>query len=286
MSAALGDRSRRFLATADQRSADDWNRLLENQVDVILADEMTLFQSTPEWLAARSVIDAGCGNGYFLSKIAAHFPEKDYLGIDLSPELVALARKRHPRRTFIAGDFFTAGLGRADVVLMRFLVQHLSDFAAVLRRSAELLLPGGSLVIVESDLARSQLLPQPRTFVAMLVEHQRASAATGSVRMRLLATPGELVRATGEPWRLVATRDTSTARAGPFAGSKLLAVFNGWVDLAERSEMFPFDFDAVRRELAQWGGQEAACVSLATRMFVLSPEGIQLRHPPTELQRG
>lgn len=108
----------------------------------------------------------------------------------------------------------------------------------------------------------------------MLVEHQRASAATGSVRMRLLATPGELVRATGEPWRLVATRDTSTARAGPFAGSKLLAVFNGWVDLAERSEMFPFDFDAVRRELAQWGGQEAACVSLATRMFVLSPEGI------------
>jgi len=272
MTTALRDRNRRFLATTDDRSAADWNRLLENQVDIILADELTMFQSTPEWLAAQSVIDAGCGNGYFMSKVAAYFPEKDYLGIDLSPELVAIARENHPRRTFVAGDFFTTPLGRADIVLMRFLVQHLSDFGAVLRRAAELLRPGGTLVIVESDLARSLLLPQPRTFLAMLVEHQRAAASSGSVRTRLLASPGDLVSASCEPWRLIATREATTARAGPFAGSKLLAVFNFWVDLAERSDMFAFDFAAVRRDLAQWGEEEAACVSLATRMFVLSPE--------------
>lgn len=272
MTTALLDRNRRFRATTDDRSAADWNRLLENQVDVVLADELTLFQSTPEWLAARSVIDAGCGNGYFMSKIAEYFPEKDYLGIDLSPELIAVASQRHPRRTFVAGDFFTAPLGRADVVLMRLVVQHLSDFAAVLRRSGELLAPGGTLVIVESDLSRSQLLPQPRAFLAMLVEHQRASASSASVRSRLLASPGDLVRQSGEPWRVIATRDATTSKAGPFAGSKLLAVFDSWVDLAERSDMFAFDFAAVRRELARWGEQEAACVSLATRMFVLSPE--------------
>ncbi|MCW5718025.1 MAG: methyltransferase domain-containing protein [Bauldia sp.] len=269
---AFHESNRRFPAPADHRSAEDWNSLLEHQADVTLADELTLFQSTPEWLAARSVIDAGCGNGYFLSRIAAYFPEKDYLGIDISPELIDLARRNHPRRTFIAGDYFTAAPGRAEIVLMRFLVQHLSDFGAVLRRSADLLLPGGALVIVESDLARSQILPQPRTFLTMLVEHQRVSALSGSVRTRLLAAADDLVRSTCEPWRLVATRETTTAKAGPFAGSKLLAVFRFWVDLAERSGTFAFDFDAVRRDLAQWGEQEAACVSLATRMFVLSPE--------------
>jgi hypothetical protein len=158
----------------------------------------------------------------------------------------------------------------ADLIVMRFLVQHLGDFGAILRRAKALLRPGGSLLVVEADLARSHIGPPPGTFLRMLGAYNKASAADGGIKGALLADPAGLVASTGTPWS-VTGHQAMTARVGPFAGGKLIRVFEYWVDLAERSEMFVFDFAAVRAELAAWGGQPASFVSLATRFFVLKP---------------
>lgn len=87
----------------------------------------------------------------------------------------------------------------------------------------------------------------------------------------LLADIDRLVASTGEHWA-VDQHQVMTRRIGPFADSKLLQVFLRWVDLAERSAMFVFDFAGVRDELAAWGLARASSVNLATRIFVLKPQ--------------
>jgi len=55
------------------------------------------------WEGAR-VLDIGCGNGRLLQVLPQNI---EYLGIDLSSRLVREARKNHPDRKFITGDFLS-----------------------------------------------------------------------------------------------------------------------------------------------------------------------------------
>jgi SAM-dependent methyltransferase len=58
------------------------------------------------WLArsARSVLDVGCAAGGFRTIWAHYAPEARYEGVDLSPDLVSLARRLHPDSQFHHGD--------------------------------------------------------------------------------------------------------------------------------------------------------------------------------------
>ena len=93
-----------------------------------------------------TVLDAGCGNGYYLARLRSFFPAKDYAGIDISRELVDLARQ-YAGIDFALCDFFALPPRRShDVILMRFIVQHLKDFGMLLDQAARLLRPGGLLM--------------------------------------------------------------------------------------------------------------------------------------------
>src|SRR5690606_26281565 len=120
----------------------------------------------------------------YLAELSSFFPEKRYLGIDISPELIAAAALRHPSLDFVATDFFAAKAEPADAIMMRFLVQHLGDFGAVLRGARRLLRPGGALIIIEADLGRSIVRPLPSAFHQMLLTYNEASAADGGFKAR------------------------------------------------------------------------------------------------------
>ncbi len=263
--------NKRFLDTSAQPAADDWDTLLVNQVDVTIATELELLMRLNSWSRAEHVIDAGCGNGYYVSRLADFFPDKGYLGIDISPALTAAAAARYPEIEFRAEDFFAGSPPTGDVLIMRYLVQHLGDFGAILRQARRALTPGGALVVIESDLERSMMIPLPTTFLQMLGAYNAASAAGGGLKGQLLGDIAGLVAATGEPWRLEQEVEAATTLVGPFADHDIIRVFRMWVDLAERSAMFAFDFNAVRDELAAWGREPVSFVKLVTRMFVLQP---------------
>lgn len=54
--------------------------------------------------AGDSVLDVGCGFADFLAWSAGHGVAIDYTGIDLSPDLLDVARQRHPGATFHCAD--------------------------------------------------------------------------------------------------------------------------------------------------------------------------------------
>lgn len=105
-----------------------------------------------EQVGARSVLDLGCASGDFLY----HLPESmTGVGVDISPKLLSLARKRvkRPGVSFERADFLNAALRRKmkarrfDAVTMLGFLHTFLDFEAPLAAALDL---GAKTVIVHS----------------------------------------------------------------------------------------------------------------------------------------
>lgn len=80
----------------------------------------------------RSVIDLGCGDGVQMAMLGTEDDGPDYLGIDISPEALALCQQRSGarRRFLLHADFAsTRAAHRADLALSMDVIYHLTDDA-------------------------------------------------------------------------------------------------------------------------------------------------------------
>ncbi len=90
------------------------------------------------------IIEFGCGSGNLLAGLRPAFGK----GIDLSPDMVAVARKRHPDLSFEEGDVLTYRSDeRYDVVILSDLVNSLFDVQRALEVACELCAPGGRIIL-------------------------------------------------------------------------------------------------------------------------------------------
>jgi 2-polyprenyl-3-methyl-5-hydroxy-6-metoxy-1,4-benzoquinol methylase len=125
------------------------------------------------------VADLGCGTGTLSVLLAGE--GYDVTGLDLSDEMVALARAKAAERgvdvSFAVGDAAHPELpaGTFDVVLCRHVLWALPDPTAALARWVDLLLPTGRLVLVEGSWSTGAGLPARRT--EELVRRYRAEVS-------------------------------------------------------------------------------------------------------------
>jgi SAM-dependent methyltransferase len=88
-------------------------------------------------LDGASVLDVGCGFGDFLGYLRARGQRVNYVGCDLSPDLLKVARARHPDVVFELRDLLEASVPAHsfDYVCMSGIFNHrLSDNEGYLRR--------------------------------------------------------------------------------------------------------------------------------------------------------
>ena len=93
------------------------------------------------------VVDIGCGNGALTAKLE----EKGYrvVGVDASPEMIALARQMHPELTFLCEDALSLALPQPADAIFSNAVFHWIDADkqdALAQSVARNLAPGGELV--------------------------------------------------------------------------------------------------------------------------------------------
>lgn len=139
----------------------------------------------PHLAPAFNVLDLGCGNGRLLRFLHEQGWRGRYVGLDGSPQLLAIAQATAGRLDGAAADFHLADLLRPDwpAVLGNFapqaaavlaVLQHIPGVdarAAFVAAAAALLPPGGVLVLstwqfLSSTRLRSHILPWSRAGLA------------------------------------------------------------------------------------------------------------------------
>ncbi|WP_436909285.1 class I SAM-dependent methyltransferase [Halosimplex marinum] len=147
---------------SDERDLDEWASAVMSGYDGVAAaydddrdpaHEAALVESLAADLPGDArVLDAGCGGGRAVLEALAS--EYDAVGVDLSPEQLALARERAPAAALARGDLTRLPItdGAVDAVTALHSVIHVprehherafAEFARVLRPGGHLLLTTG-----------------------------------------------------------------------------------------------------------------------------------------------
>src|SRR5439155_10093075 len=92
------------------------------------------------------ILDIGCGPGRYTSQLARF---GDVTGIDLSEEAIANDKERFAHITFIAGNLYEYPFPAKhfDIVVAQEVIDHIEDSAAFVDRAADVLVPGGHMVL-------------------------------------------------------------------------------------------------------------------------------------------
>jgi 2-polyprenyl-3-methyl-5-hydroxy-6-metoxy-1,4-benzoquinol methylase len=130
-------------------------------------DERWGIQKTPnEWQSRRAaaiiemlnslgldkprILDLGCATGWMTKMLSDIGPAE---GVDLSETAIEIAKKRFPGIPYRAGDLYEISLASepVDVVVCQEVIPHVSDQALLIRRIAEVIKPGGYLIITAAN---------------------------------------------------------------------------------------------------------------------------------------
>ena len=97
------------------------------------------------------VIDMGCGSGAFTGLLAAHGYKA--CGLDISPELIRLARRKFPDIDFFEGDAESTPFAAEtfDGALLSGLAHHFPDPRRLAAEVARVLKPGGRFVAFDPN---------------------------------------------------------------------------------------------------------------------------------------
>jgi SAM-dependent methyltransferase len=255
--------------TADAGVAAIWDTLQRRQVDFAIGKELAAYREGARWRRARTVLDVGTGNGYYLRRIAALFPEKSYCGIDTSRELVEIAAAEAagtPNLEFRCHDVADEP-GRYDFAIMRLLLQHLSDPQTMLEQVGLATAPGGAALVIDCWDAARTFAPDVPAFRGLFQAYTDHQATLGRRRDVVDRLP-EMAAKSGL-WEVADHRQVVVASSAPGQLALFEDIYGHFIDLVERTGEFDHPFDAVRREWRRWCALEGRYTQVGVNVVTL-----------------
>lgn len=154
---------------------------LEHQATAAWEIERNMLRKSGLMRGTR-VLDLACGPGFISRKIATEIgPLGEVVGIDLNDELLVVAQNiardwqqnggaSGAELSFRKGDVYQLDLPENyfDLVIARFLFQHLERPADALVEIQRVLKPGGRLIVADVDDSAFSLYPEPPEFSALM----------------------------------------------------------------------------------------------------------------------
>ncbi|WP_392535823.1 class I SAM-dependent methyltransferase [Nostoc sp. C117] len=130
---------------------------------------------------SSNVLDIGCGTGRLLERLATQFPELRGTGLDLSTNMLRMARlsnRHHPRLIFIEGkaESLPFANGQFDAVFSTISFLHYLEPQQVISEIARVLSPGGRFYLVDitsNKEVEPQLLPISPRGIRLYSPNQR-----------------------------------------------------------------------------------------------------------------
>jgi ubiquinone/menaquinone biosynthesis C-methylase UbiE len=180
------------------RLAEEYDRRWARYVEA--SAEGTLRRLDLTGVAAA--LDVGCGSGVLLERMARARPEARLAGVDLSPAMLAVARRRLGSRTWlVAGSASRLPFRREafDLVVTASALHHWAEPLPALAEMRRALRPGGRVAI--TDWCADRWLGRLRDRVLRRVERAHLRVYRSAELAALLAQAGfSAVRV--ERWRI------------------------------------------------------------------------------------
>jgi len=113
--------------------------------------ELPFFQRMGLDIRGKDVLEIGCGNGhggYLLNQLQP----KSYIGLDVMPEQIEIARRKYPQYQYIlqdATDLSQFADASNDVVIIFGVLHHIPEWRKTIDEIARVLKPNGQLFLEE-----------------------------------------------------------------------------------------------------------------------------------------
>jgi ubiquinone/menaquinone biosynthesis C-methylase UbiE len=142
-------------------------RVIPGEVNADLwAEHMARYAFAARFAAGRRVLDVGCGTGYGTAELAR--TAASATGTDIAPEAIAYAREHYPGVTFLEAPAAALPFegGSFDLVTAFEVIEHLSDWNALLTEGRRVLSPAGLFLVSTPNTlyyaeSRAELGPNP-----------------------------------------------------------------------------------------------------------------------------
>lgn len=131
----------------------------------------------------KHALELGCGSGLFTQMFAETGAQ--ITAVDISPELIELARPRNPNVEFVCGRFEDLKFEKLFDAIVGSSVLHHLEIDPALEKCHQLLKPGGVMAFAEPNLLNPQIFAE-RTFLRRFLP-QVSPDETAFVRWRLAA---------------------------------------------------------------------------------------------------
>jgi SAM-dependent methyltransferase len=143
-----------------------WSRTYDEPRNGAFDVEEPFVRAMLDALPPGRVLDAACGTGRYAEHLAGR--GHAVIGVDRSPDMLALARGRVPGADFRLGDLGELPVAdeEVDAVVCALALTHVADLAPVMAEFARVLRPGGHLVISDIHHERVLLGSVPRVRLA------------------------------------------------------------------------------------------------------------------------
>lgn len=176
---------------------ETYERTVEDAMDIELLEALHEVQ----WQEIRRAADLGCGTG----RTGAWLKERGIAsidGVDLTPEMLAVARARHVYDRLIEADVSATGLASEeyDLVMTCLVDEHLPDLLPLYSEASRIAAPGGTYVLVGFH-------PHFIMAAGMPTHFDRASGETVAIETYVHLLSDHVSAAHGAGWRLVEMKE-------------------------------------------------------------------------------
>ena len=109
--------------------------------DDLWAEHLARYAFACRFAPGTRVLDLGCGTGYGTAELARHATEA--VGVDIAPDAIDFAASHYRSARFIVASATDVPLDDAsfDIITAFELIEHLSDWRALLRDARRVLRP-------------------------------------------------------------------------------------------------------------------------------------------------
>jgi SAM-dependent methyltransferase len=167
------------------------NERLQDQARTLVE----LLHADTAYPAGSRVLEVGCGVGAQTVTLGQRSPEARFTSIDVSPDSIAEARRRTDRAgltnvEFRQADIFALPFDREsfDHVFVCFVLEHLSRPVEALVILERLLVPGGTITVIEGDHGSTYFHPDSadaRAAIECQVRMQRDAGGNALIGRQL-----------------------------------------------------------------------------------------------------